>query len=151
MGTVIRHRRAAGSGSASAADDPWWVRPEHQPPTTAAQLRVLSRVKTAARPATTWHCAVSGPRRHLIRDLVASAEEQLTQLRGAQRGTVGEAAQKLLQNLSHTAGLVDRALWESVTAALEAGESLEDLARWARRPVEVLAAELAAYRGRGED
>ena len=72
-------------------------------------------------------------------------------MRGAQRGTSSEAAQRLLQNLSHTAGLVDRALWESATAAWEAGESLEDLARWARRPVEVLAAELAAYRNRDED
>ena len=75
MGTVIRHRRAAGSGSADVAEDFWWVRPEHQPPTTAAQLRVLGRVKTAARPAITWHSAMSGPRRHLISGLVASAEE----------------------------------------------------------------------------
>jgi len=151
MGSVIRHHRGTSSSAAGTAEDPWWVRPEHQPPTTAAQLRVLGKVKTAAGPVTSWHAAVPGPRRHLISGLVASAEEQLTQLRGAQRGTSGEAAQRLLQHLSYTAGLLDRALWESATAALEAGESLEDLACWARRPVEVLAAELAAYRGRDQE
>lgn len=120
MGTVIRHRRSVGSGTAADAEDPWWVRAEHQPPTTAAQLRVLGKDRSTARPVATWHSAVSSQRRHLISGLVASAEEQLGQLRGAQRGTTSEAAQRLLRQLSHTAGLVDRALWESATAALEA-------------------------------
>jgi hypothetical protein len=93
MGSVIRHHRGTSS-AAGAAEDPWWVRPEHQPPTTAAQLRFLGNVKTAAGPVTTWHSAVSGPRQHLISGLVASAEEQLTQLRGAQRGTTSEMASR---------------------------------------------------------
>jgi hypothetical protein len=46
MGSVIRQRRGAG-GPPGYADDPWWVRQEHQPVTMAGQLRVLGKEKRA--------------------------------------------------------------------------------------------------------
>ena len=38
MGAVIRHRRSVGSRVAADAEDPWWVRAEHQPPTTGRNI-----------------------------------------------------------------------------------------------------------------
>lgn len=87
--------------------------------------------------------------RALITSLVNDAEEQLTQLRGAQYGKTADAAQQLLGNLGHAATLIEQAVQETAAAALAAGMALDDLARWARLPADVLAEALPAHRKRG--
>jgi hypothetical protein len=105
----------------------------------AAQLRVLSMERSAPGSGTTWRSAVPAEQRALITSLVNDAEEQLTQLRGAQYGKTADAAQQLLGNLGHAATLIEQAVQETSAAALGAGMALEDLARWARLPADVLA------------
>lgn len=144
MGAVIRIRRGAG-GPPGYANDLWWLRQEHQPATMAAQLRVLSKERSAPGSGTTWRSAVRAEQRARITSLVNDAEEQLTQLRGAQYGKTADTAQQLLSNLGHAATLIDQAVRETAAAALTAGMALEDLASWARLPPDVLAEALAAH------
>ncbi|MFE9613489.1 DNA-binding protein [Streptomyces sp. NPDC006012] len=145
MGAVIRLRRGAG-GPPGYGNDPWWLRQEHQTASMAAQLRVLSKERSAPGSGTTWRSAVPAEQRALITSLVNDAEEQLTQLRGAQYGKTADAAQQLLGNLGHAATLIEQAVRETAAAALAAGMALEDLARWVRLLADVLAEALAAHR-----
>lgn len=145
MGPVIRIRRGAG-GPPGYGNDPWWLRQEHQPVTMAGQLRVLSKERSAPGSGTTWRSAVPAEQRALITSLVNNAEEQLTQLRGAQYGKTADAAQQLLGNLGHAATLIEQAVRETAAAALAAGMALEDLARWVRLPAGVLAGALPTDR-----
>ncbi|MEU6950230.1 DNA-binding protein [Streptomyces sp. NPDC046316] len=85
MGSVIRQRRGA-SGPAGYADDPWWVRREHQPATMAGQLRVLGKEKKAPGSGRMWRTVVPPEQRMLITRAIESAEEQFHQLRGVQTG-----------------------------------------------------------------
>lgn len=145
MGAVIRLRRGAG-GPPGYGNDPWWLRQEHQPASMATQLRVLSKKRSSPGSGTTWRSTVPAEQRALITSLVNDAEEQLTQLRGAQYGKTADAAQQLLGNLGHAATLIDQAIRETAAAALTVGVALEDLARWARLPAGALAEALAAHR-----
>ncbi|MET7695124.1 TniQ family protein [Streptomyces sp. NPDC005483] len=138
MGSVIRIRRGA-SGPPGYDNDPWWLRQEHQPTTMAGQLRVLGKEKKTPGSGRTWRAAVPPEQRMLITRAVEDAEEQLIQLRGAQYGKTAEVAQQLLSTLGHAATLIDQAVRESAAAALTAGMALEDVARWARLPADVLA------------
>ncbi|WP_372236752.1 DNA-binding protein [Streptomyces sp. MNU77] len=147
MGAVIRIRRGAG-GPPGYGNDPWWLRQEHQPASMAAQLRVLSKERSAPGSGTTWRSAVPAEQRARITSLVNDAEEQLTQLRGAQYGKTADAAQQLLGNLGHAATLIEQAVRETAAAALGAGMALEDLAHWARLPTDVLAEALPDHRKR---
>ncbi|MFB7459215.1 DNA-binding protein [Streptomyces sp. NPDC056188] len=147
MGAVIRIRRGAG-GPPGYGNDPWWLRQEHAPATMAGQLRGLSKERSAPGSGTTWRSTVPAEQRALITSLVNDAEEQLTQLRGAQYGKTADTAQQLLGNLGHAATLIEQAVQETAAAALAAGMALEDLARWARLPADVLAEALAAHRNR---
>ncbi|MGG7576154.1 DNA-binding protein [Streptomyces sirii] len=147
MGAVIRIRRGA-AGPPGYGNDPWWLRQEHQPASMAAQLRVLSKERSAPGSGTTWRSAVPAEQRARITSLVNDAEEQLTQLRGAQYGKTADAAQQLLGNLGHAATLIEQAVQETAAAALAAGMALEDLARWARLPADVLAEALPDHRNR---
>ncbi|MER8003974.1 hypothetical protein [Streptomyces sp. NPDC095613] len=97
---------------------------------------------------TTWRSTVPAEQRALITSLVNDAEEQLTQLRGAQYGKTADAAQQLLGNLGHAATLIDQALRETA-AALTAGVALEDLAQWSSLPAEILAEALAVHHSAG--
>lgn len=145
MGAVIRIRRGTG-GPPGYDNDPWWLRQDHQPATMAGQLRVLSKERSVPGSGTTWRSAVPAEQRARITSLVNDAEEQLTQLRGVQYGKTAEAAQQLLGNLGHAATLIEEAVRETAAAALAAGMALEDLARWARLPADVLAEALTAGR-----
>lgn len=147
MGAVIRIRRGTG-GPPGYGNDPWWLRQEHQPATMAAQLRVMSQERSAPGSGTTWRSAVPAEQRARITSLVNDAEEQLTQLRGAQYGKTADAAQQLLGNLGHAATLIEQAVQETAAAALGAGMALEDLAHWARLPADVLAEALPDRRKR---
>jgi hypothetical protein len=111
----------------------------------AGQLRVLSKERSAPGSGTTWRSAVPAEQRALITSLVNDAEEQLTQLRGAQYGKTADAAQQLLGNLGHAATLLEQAVRETAAGALTAGMALEDLARWAHLPADVLAEALADH------
>lgn len=111
----------------------------------AGQLRVLSKERSAPGSGTTWRSAVPAEQRALITSLVNDAEEQLTQLRGAQYGKTADAAQQLLGNLGHAATLIEQAVRETAAGALTAGMALEDLARWALLPADVLAEALADH------
>ncbi len=142
MGAVIRQRRGEG-GPPGYDNNPWWVRQEHHPATMAAQLRVLGRERTSPGSGTTWRAAVPAEQRALITGLVNGAQEQLTQLRGAQQGKTVDAARQLLGSLGHAATLIDQAVRETAAGALQAGVALEDLAQWARLPADVLAKALA--------
>ncbi|GAA1934145.1 DNA-binding protein [Streptantibioticus ferralitis] len=144
MGSVIRLRRGEG-GPPGYANNPWWLKQEHQSAPMASQLRVLAKERNSPGSGTTWRAAVPAERRALITSLVNDAEEQLTQLRGAQYGKTADAARQLLDNLGHAATLIDQALRETAAAALQAGVALEDLAQWARLPAGALAEALADH------
>ncbi|APU38417.1 TniQ family protein [Streptomyces sp. TN58] len=149
MGSVIRRRRTAAGGPTGYADDPWWVRQEHQPATMAGQLRVLGKEKRAPGSGTMWRTVVPPEERARIGSLIDGAEEQLAQLRGVQSGPTAEVAEQLLRGLGHSAGLIEAAWKRSAVAAVNGGVPLEEVARWVNMPVEELRSMLTA--GRQED
>ncbi|MFD3456995.1 DNA-binding protein [Streptomyces sp. NPDC058691] len=134
MGAVIRRRRRPGMDPDQLGDDPWRVRQESQPATIAAQLRVLAKEKKAPGSGTMWRSAVPAEQRALITSLIQGAEEQLIQLRRVQTGSSAEVARRLLRNLSHGADLLDQALQQATSAALNAGVPAQDVAQWASPP-----------------
>jgi hypothetical protein len=137
MGSVIRLRRGAG-GTPGYADDPWWVRQEHQPATMSGQLRVLGKEKRAPGSGTMWRTVVPPEQRARIGGLIESAEEQLVQLRGVQAGPTAEVARQLLRSLGHSARLVEGAWKRTAVAAVNGGVPLEEVARWAGMPADAL-------------
>ncbi|MGW1997455.1 DNA-binding protein [Embleya sp. NPDC001921] len=159
MGAVIRGRRAgAGSGPGVGSDvgfgwvdDPWRVRQEDRPATTAALLRSLGKERRVGGSGTLWRAMVPAEERALIGELVGEAEEQLLQLRGAQTGSTADAARHLLGNLSRGVGFLERALCRTAVAALNAGVPLEDVAGWAGLSAAELTDVLAAGRDEGDD
>ncbi|WP_329374423.1 DNA-binding protein [Streptomyces sp. NBC_01483] len=148
MGAVIRMRRSAG-GPPGYDNDPWWLRQEHQAATMAGQLRVMAAEAQAGGSGTRWRATVSAEHRFRITRLLDEAREELAQLRGAQSGTTAEVARTLLEHLSQSAELIDRAVLHTAAAAVAAGVALEEVAQWSRLPAEELSQILAA--GRSED
>ncbi|MFD9051757.1 DNA-binding protein [Streptomyces zaomyceticus] len=145
MGGVIRRRRTA-VGPPGDADDPWWVRREHQPATMAGQLRVLGKEKRAPGSGRMWRAAVPAEQRRLITSAIDSAEEQLLQLRGAQTGPTADVARLLLRGLGHSTALIENAWKRTAVAAVNGGVPLEEVARWVNLPIEVLRRMLTADR-----
>ncbi|MFJ1561864.1 DNA-binding protein [Streptomyces mirabilis] len=137
MGAIIRIRRGAG-GPPGYANDPWWLRQEHQPATMAGQLRVLSKEKRAPGSGRMWRAAVPAEQRALITSAIESAEEQLLQLRGVQTGPTADVAQRLLRSLRHSAALIDNAWKRTALAAANAGMPVEDVAQWAEMSPDAL-------------
>ena len=78
-----------------------------------------------------------------ITQLLDESREQMAQLRGVQSGTTAEVARALLEHLSHSAELIDRAVLHAAATAVAAGVALQDVARWSRLPAEELAEVLA--------
>ncbi|MEU3188970.1 DNA-binding protein [Streptomyces sp. NPDC006923] len=148
MGSVIRLRRGAG-GPPGYDNDPWWLRREHQPVTTAGRLRVLGKEKRVPGSGTMWRTVVPPEQRARIGSLIDSAEEQLLQLRGVQSGPTAEVARQLLRGLGHSAGLIEAAWKRTAVAAVNGGVPWEEVARWADMPAEVLRSMLTA--GKPED
>ncbi|MEV4927273.1 DNA-binding protein [Streptomyces roseoverticillatus] len=149
MGTVIRRRRHPEGRPGPYArfdENLWWVRQEHQPPSMAAQLRVLSKEKKTPGSGTNRRSTVSAEQRFLIENLIGDAEEQLQQLRGAQSGTTADVAQYLLQGLGRGLDSLDQALLRITAAAANAGVPVDDVARWARLPADAVTEALKAYR-----
>ncbi|WP_406292069.1 DNA-binding protein [Embleya sp. NBC_00896] len=133
MGAVVRRRRGgAGAGVGLGwVDDPWRVRQEDRPATAAALLRSPGRERKAGGSGTLWRTMVPAEERMLIDELVGEAEEQLLPLRGAQTGSTADAARHLLGNLSWGVEFLERALWRTAVAALNAGVPVQDVAGWA--------------------
>ncbi|MFF7585871.1 DNA-binding protein [Kitasatospora purpeofusca] len=129
MGAVVRRRRGVAMPPGHR-DELWWVRRELQPPSMAAQLQALTKEARLPGSGTVWRSAVEPERRMLITNLLGDTEEQLIQLRGAQRGSSAEAAERLLKGLGHSIGLLQEAVRETVGGALEAGVRVEDVAAW---------------------
>ncbi|MEU4864087.1 DNA-binding protein [Kitasatospora aureofaciens] len=129
MGAVIRRRRGVAVPPGHR-DGLWWVRQELQPPSMAAQLRALTKETRLPGSGTAWRSAVAPERRMLINNLLDDAQEQLIQLRGAQRGSSAEAAERLLKGLGYSIGRLQEAARETVEGALEAGVRPEDVAVW---------------------
>ncbi|WP_241003357.1 DNA-binding protein [Streptomyces sp. CB01881] len=146
MGAVIRRRRGAAVPRGHR-DELWWVRRELQPTSMAAQLRALTKEAKLPGSGTVWRSAVAPERRALIGNLLDDAEEQLIQLRGAQRGSSAEAAERLLKGLGCSIGRLQEAVRETVAAALEAGVRVEDVAAWAGLSPDALAEVLGAGSG----
>ncbi|MEU4120537.1 hypothetical protein AB0F71_39360 [Kitasatospora sp. NPDC028055] len=130
MGAVIRWRRGVAVPPGHR-DELWWVRRELQPTSMAAQLRALTKEARLPRSGTVWRSAVGPERRMLISGLLESAEERLLRLRGAQRGSSAEAAERLLTGIGYAVERLEEALLEVSKAAVEAGVRGEDVAAWA--------------------
>ncbi|MFF2655418.1 DNA-binding protein [Streptomyces sp. NPDC058045] len=148
MGSIISRRRGAG-GPPGYANDPWWVRQEHQPATMAGQLRVLGKERLAPGSGTMWRTVVPPEQRARIGSLIDSAQEQLLQLRGVQTGATAEVARQLLRGLGHSAGQIEHARKRTAVAAVNGGVPLEEVAQWAGMPAQELAGMLLA--GEQED
>ncbi|MFI6440043.1 DNA-binding protein [Streptomyces sp. NPDC050759] len=146
-GTIVRARR--GSGPPGWRDDPWHLKREQQPATMSGQLRVMAAEAQAGGSGTRWRATASAEHRFHITRLLDEAREELAQLRGAQSGTTAEVARTLLEHLSQSAELIDRAVLHTAAAAVTAGVALEEVAPWSRLPAEELSQILAA--GRSED
>ncbi|WP_369780703.1 DNA-binding protein, partial [Streptomyces sp. R33] len=134
---VIRRRRHSAVDPYDAG--PWRVGADQQPPTMAALLREQTREKAVGGSGTNWRSTVSPEQRMLITNLIEAAQEELLQLRGAHRGRIADAAQSLLQRLSHSIDLLDQALRETALAALNAGVALHDVEQWAGLDTDALA------------
>ncbi|MFE2218094.1 DNA-binding protein [Streptomyces canus] len=146
-GAIVRARRGIGPPGWGA--DPWHLKREQQPATMAGQLRVMAAEAQAGGSGTRWRATVSAEHRFHITRLLDEAHEQLVELSGAQSGTTAEVARTLLEHLSQSAELIDRAVLHTAAAAVAAGVALEEVAQWARLPAEELSQILAA--GRSED
>ncbi|MFJ2264449.1 DNA-binding protein [Streptomyces sp. NPDC087844] len=142
-------RAPRGGGPPGWRDDPWYLKREEQPATMAGQLRVMAAEAQAGGSGTRWRATVSAEHRFHITRLLDDAREELAQLRGAQSGTTAEVARTLLEHLSQSAELVDRAVLHTAAAAVAAGVALEEVAQWSRLPAEELSRVLAA--GGSED
>ncbi|AOR29695.1 DNA-binding protein [Streptomyces fodineus] len=147
-GAIVRARRHE-AGPPGWREDPWRLKREQQPATMAGQLRVMAAEAQSGGSGTRWRATVSAEQRFRITQLVDEAREQLVELRGVHSGTTAEVARTLLEHLSHSAALIDRALVHTATAAVAAGVALEEAAAWSRLPAQELAEVLAA--GEGED
>ncbi|MFE8950404.1 DNA-binding protein [Streptomyces sp. NPDC007856] len=145
MGAVVRVRRGQDMPP-GYADDPWWVRQEHQPATMAGQLRVLGKEKRAPGSGTMWRTVVPPEQRTRISSLIAGAEEQLLQAHGAQKGPTAEVARQLLRSLGHSAGLIEQAWTRTAVAAVNGGVPLEEVARWVDMSPETLREKLRDHR-----
>ncbi|MFJ9806588.1 TniQ family protein [Streptomyces wuyuanensis] len=139
---IVRARR--GSGPPGRRDDPWHLKREQQPSTMAGQLRVMTAEAQAGGSGTRWRATVSAEHRFHITRLLDEAREELAQLRGVQSGTTAEVARELLERLSQSAELLDRAVLHTAAAAVAAGVALEEVAQWSRLPAEELSQILAA-------
>ncbi|MFB0620880.1 DNA-binding protein [Streptomyces sp. AGS-58] len=139
---IVRARR--GSGPPGWRDDPWHLKREQQPSTMAGQLRVMTAEAQAGGSGTRWRATVSAEHRFHITRLLDEAREELAQLRGVQSGTTAEVARELLERLSQSAELIDRAVLHTAAAAVAAGAALEEVAQWSRLPAEELSQILAA-------
>ncbi|MFJ8113065.1 DNA-binding protein [Streptomyces sp. NPDC096132] len=138
MGAVIRQRRGEG-GPPGWRDDPWRLKREQQPATMAGQLRVMAAEQQAGGSRTRWRATVSAEHRFQIEQMIGEAQEQLVQLRGVHSGTTAEVARTLLEHLSRSAALIDRALVDTAAAAVSAGVAVEEVSAWSRLPVHELA------------
>ncbi|MEV6507810.1 TniQ family protein [Streptomyces sp. NPDC051642] len=147
-GAVVRARRRE-TGPPGWPEDPWRLKREQQPATMAGQLRVMAAEQQAGGSGTRWRATVPAEQRFRITQLVDEAREQLVELRGVQSGTTAEVARTLLEHLSQSAELIDRAVLHTAAAAVAAGVALEEVAQWSRLPAEELAAVFAL--GEGED
>uniref|UniRef100_A0AAU2UVJ2 TniQ family protein n=1 Tax=Streptomyces sp. NBC_00003 TaxID=2903608 RepID=A0AAU2UVJ2_9ACTN len=147
-GAIVRARRRE-TGSPGWPEDPWHLKREQQPATMAGQLRVMAAEAQAGGSGTRWRATVSAEHRFHISQLLEEAREELAQLRGVQSGTTAEVARELLERLSQSAELIDRAVLHTAAAAVAAGVALEEVAQWSRLPAEELAAVFAL--GEGED
>ncbi|WP_308289286.1 DNA-binding protein [Streptomyces asiaticus] len=148
MGAVIRRRRGEG-GPPGWRDDPWRLRREQQPATMAGGLRVMTAEAHSGGSATRWRAAVSAEHRLHITQLVKEAGEQLVELRGVHSGTTAEVARTLLEHLSESAALIEKALVHTATAAVTAGVALEEVAGWARLSAHELAEIVAVGKDHG--
>ncbi|MFE2718907.1 DNA-binding protein [Streptomyces mirabilis] len=146
-GTIVRARH--GCGPPGWRDDPWQLKREQQPATMAGQLRVMAAEAQTGGSGTRWRATVPAEHRFHITQLLDEAREELAQLRGVQSGTTAEVARTLLEHLSQSAELIDRAVLHTAAAAVAAGVALEEVAQWSRLPTEELSQILAA--GRSED
>lgn len=147
-GAIVRARRRE-TGPPGWPEDPWHLKREQQPATMAGQLRVLAAEQQAGGSGTRWRATVSAEQRLRITQLVDEAREQLVELRGVHSGTTAEVARTLLEHLSQSAELIDRAVLHTAAAAVASGVALEEVAQWSRLPAEELAAVFAL--GEGED
>jgi len=147
-GAVVRARRRE-TGPPGWPEDPWRLKREQQPATMAGQLRVLAAEQQAGGSGTRWRATVPAEQRFRITQLVDEAREQLVELRGVHSGTTAEVTRTLLEHLSQSAELIDRAVLHTAAAAVAAGVALEEVAQWSRLPAEELAAVLTL--GEGED
>nr|WP_237519969.1 DNA-binding protein [Streptomyces sp. HUCO-GS316] len=130
-------------------DYPWHLKREQLPATMAGQLRVMVAEAQAGGSGTRWRATVSAEHRFHITQLIDEAREELAQLRGAHSGTTAEVARELLEHLSQSAELIDRAVLHTAAAAVAAGVAIEEVAQWSRLPAGELSQILAA--GRSED
>ncbi|GAA2485128.1 DNA-binding protein [Streptomyces longisporus] len=144
---IVRARR--GSGPPGWRDDPWHLKREQQPATMAGRLRVMAAEAQSGGSGTRWRATVSAEHRFHITRLLDEAREELMELRGVQSGTTAEVTRTLLEHLSQSAELIDRAVLHTAAAAVAAGVALEEVAQWSRLPAEELSRVLAA--GRSED
>ncbi|MFF9336155.1 TniQ family protein [Streptomyces albogriseolus] len=142
---IVSARR--GSGPPGWRNDPWHLKREQQPATMAGQLRVMAAEAQAGGSGTRWRATVPAEHRFNITRLLNEAREELAQLRGVQSGTTAEVARELLERLSQSAELIDRAVLHTAAAAVAAGVALEEVAQWSRLPAE----ELSQILGRVED
>ncbi|WP_405763982.1 TniQ family protein [Streptomyces sp. NBC_00080] len=143
MGAVIRRRRGEG-GPPGWRGDPWRLPREQQPATMAGGLRVMAAEAHSGGSGTRWRTTVSAEQRFHIAQLVKEAGEQLVELRGVHSGTTAEVARTLLEHLSESAALIEKALVHTATAAVTAGVSLQEVAQWSRLPAQELADIVAA-------
>ncbi|MEU0009600.1 hypothetical protein ABZ079_36715 [Streptomyces sp. NPDC006314] len=100
---------------------------------------------------TRWRATVPDEQRFGITQLVDEAREQLVELRRVHSGTTAEVARTLLEHLSQSAELIDRAVLHTAAAAVASGVALEEVAQWSSLPAEELAAMFALGEGEGED
>ncbi|GAA2774702.1 hypothetical protein GCM10010521_61370 [Streptomyces rameus] len=140
-GAIVRARRHE-TGPPGWREGPWHLKREEQPATMAAEAQSGSS-------GTRWRATVPAEQRFRITQLVDEAREQLVELRGVHSGATAEVARTLLEHLSQSAELIDRAVLHTAAAAVASGVALEEVAQWSRPPAEELAAVFAL--GEGED
>ncbi|WP_052070527.1 hypothetical protein [Streptacidiphilus albus] len=140
-GALVRRRRSTGQPG-DWGQDPWWIKRDDQPASTAAQLRTLAQRTDGT---IAWRATVPRPERSWINDRIRDATELLAALDVHDTAPLATATQDLINTLNQTIATLDQAVTAVASAAHTAGIPLDHLATWTHIPAEDLQHDIANH------
>ncbi|MHA6757207.1 DNA-binding protein [Streptacidiphilus sp. PAMC 29251] len=133
-GALVRQRRGTGQPG-DWGQDPWWIKRDDQPLSTAAQLRTLAQ---RADGTITWRASIPRPERSWINDRVRDATDLLATLDVHDTAPLATTTQDLIDTLHQAIATLDQAITAIASSAHTAGIPIHQLADWTHTPAQDL-------------